>query len=338
MDESPNTHSFESFINEIDEKYKNSMFDGIVDVFENNKNIIQFYLSRNEDVTKPFIGSDEDLIEFGGHPIDREKLFESIVQSEEINFIESVKLGKDIAEFYHSKIPEGAKFEEVIRELYELDDFDVSFEEFSERTKEKLDVYRQALISELKQFIRSFKQKKGFAGLYSLSNEEIKSSVREFEEELDELDNMTYTQLLRHSIKSDIESYESVLDDLKFTQIDPDKGDYLVYSTNIQKKLYNVIVRVTGYTTTENSNDIEVPAIEYDVIAYDNDLLDSWPNHWVINETEIVPETQSSFEVHSENPLGDIEMKVDLEEVVEDTTLSEEDPVYKFFTSGPRYS
>jgi hypothetical protein len=92
---------------------------------------------------------------------------------------------------------------------------------------------------------------------------------------------------------------------------EPSIGDYITFhiGRNSSKSDINKFEVVCKITDKKYNEDFDVNTYNYNIIAYDSELLDVYPNYWIFeyedDESKLIEPIHSSFiTVHSENPIG----------------------------------
>lgn len=331
--------SFSSYIGLIEELYGGTGFEGISDVLRDHQHAVKFFITEKDNMTLQFIGSQEDLLREGA-PINGEKVIDIVKESDEIRMIDVMRTAKDIIEFRKSCISDNFHdWDSLIQDLHQTLVLDVTIDVFREHLEDKLDDVRQGKIEEHEHLLEMIdRDDSGLKPLKKMQLKRLKEkhdtdSIKQSKQEFIE---MGYLELLELVFESRMDEYTDFLDSYTFGDNTPSSGDYIIHETAVGESIstnvkdveknglpdiddidfggvtrYRVILKCTGIKYEEN-NGFEVPIIQYEVIAYDNELLDEYPEHWVVAGSTIEPYQwdEDEFSVREENPLGDVETKL----------------------------
>lgn len=307
-------NTVEQYIESTRENSQGTPFEGLADVLQKHKNILGFYFEHSDEITSDFIGSKESLFREGVE-IDTEKVVEIIEETDDFRSSESYRYTIDLNEFLldvlNNRTENWDEFVSVLLEVRDVlpDSRETAIEIFNELQEES----RDNLIAQAEAMCQ-FYDEIG-AG----------SAVIRYEREIEMLEMMTKEEIYITSKEREIEEARDMLKIIEWREENKaDIGDYVVYEAHVENNrslsdldveitpntVYRAILKITG---KRNKIVGEEPVTHYDfqTVAFDNEILKVWPNHFVINgDKPLAPQEQDNITVYKENPIGSVEMKV----------------------------
>lgn len=301
----------ELYVNERS-RYEGTIFSDIESVLSKHEPVLEFMI-QNRDAFTPdaFIGSEKAFFQDGVEIDDVE--FISALRNSPVMLDDYLSFQRDIALFHYTALQEKTNnWGEVLQEIAKI----------SDGTEEEI----HTIFSEKREQIQS-----DFDSILEDAKEgEISEhEFRVLQQVNSQYQTATQRQLLLHSFKERIDRAEALLGQLTYLEgNEPTVGQYFVYRIrphpdHIKNKMeydidfnsntvFAVIGKVTGrHTVEEESGLIEVAEYDFDIIAYDTEVLELYDRFWLLEKDNgrLSPIYQDSYELYDENPLGEVETK-----------------------------
>lgn len=304
----------DEYIESIRENSQGTPFEGLADVLEEHRRMISYYFEHSDEVTPDFIGSQEALFREGVE-IDGEKLADILEEKDEFSAADSYKYAIDFNEFLLDVAKnKTASWDEFVSYFLEVRDI---LPDNRERAKEIFNEIqedsRENLLEQIDYLVEFYGEIGG------------ESAVIQFEHEKARINRMSKEEIYITSKEKELEQCREVLDMIEWREENKaEVGDYIVYEAHVENNrdfeeldvevtpetVYNVILKVTDKVTESMSGE-EVQYYEVQSIAFDNEMKEIWPEHFVMNEEALLsPQEQNDMTVYEENPLGSVEMKI----------------------------
>jgi len=263
---------------EIEKASINSPLKGISDIYRNYYHLLEFIFESKDSITdEAFIGESGFIgtnIEYGG-----QKLFTEVKNTDGISVGDFCFFSVDLLNFIITNLdPVCESNTEVIEILsnfaqrYKFGSYDKAYDSF-------VDKYRE---------IRSLKQDSEH-NLFAVSD----------------------SDLLLLQFFATMRNFFKVMGSHITWVEEPSIGDYITFhiGRNSSKSDINKFEVVCKITDKKYNEDFDVNTYNYNIIAYDSELLDVYPNYWIFeyedDESKLIEPIHSSFiTVHSENPIG----------------------------------
>lgn len=293
---------------DIESQYEGTPFEGFVDVYRDHEDIVRFFVESSDDfIPDAYIGSHESFIK-DGVDINDEELVTAVEESNHIDLLDFLRLGRDIAEFYHQVISEHTDtwtdVTELLASVSELsaEEIDSLFREQHQETLEEID---------------------------ELSNElegEDEDAVEQLESVREELRDKNLRDVFLEGFEMQAQMTAMGLDLFSYGDVEMEVGKYFVYEVTPHRNhlakideynfdfsantLFNVIGKLTGEREIDDEVGTQLE-YEFDLIAYDSDVKNLYPNFWMFeDDARIQPQHSSDLTLFEENPIGDIRPRI----------------------------
>lgn len=299
-------------------RYAETIFEDVESVLSQHEPVLEFMI-HNNDVFTPdaFLGSEKSFFKEGVEIDDA--AFITALRNSPVMIDEYLQFQRDIASFHHIALQEHTNnWGEVIKQLAKISD---------DLNEEDIDT----LFSEQREYIESdFEALVEEARNGNLSDHEL----RVLQQVKSQYENATQRELLLHSFEERVNHSESLLNQLSYIDgKEPSVGQYFVYKIrphpqhlknkneyNVEftsNTVFTVIGKITGRHTVEEEHGLlEIAEYEFEVIAYNTEILELYESFWVLTRPDerLTPIYQDSYELYDANPLGEIETKYECED------------------------
>lgn len=305
--------SVDEYIESVREHSGGTSFEGFADVLEDHRNVLKYYFQNSDEITSDFIGTKESLFRQGVE-VDGEKL-EDLLDEDAFSAVESYKYARDLNQFLLNVAEERTdSWDEFVSDMLEARDIlSDNREEAKEIFDEIQEDTRENLIEEKEMMIELY------------ANMDDSSPVAQLEREKALIERMTTEEIYKKAREDEIETCESQIGIYEWREENrADIGDYIVYDAHIENNrdleefdieltpntVYKVILKVTGVEMNEIGEEM-VSFYQVQPVAFDSEILDVWPEHFVMQDEAVIPpQEQESVTVYEENPMGSVETKV----------------------------
>lgn len=299
-------------------RYADTIFDDIEAVLSKHESVLEFMIHNNESFTPDaFLGSEKSFFKEGVE-IDDEAFITALRESP-VMIDDYLRFQRDIASFHYTALQEKTNnWGEVLKQLAKISDglTEAEINTLFSKQREHIESDFESLVEEAQDG--------------ELSDHEF----RVLQQVKSQYETATQRELLLHSFEERLNHADSLLNKLSYRDgKEPSVGQYFVYiirphQNHLQNKesytidftentVFTVIGKITEkYTVEDEHGLLEIPEYDFDVIAYDTDILELYESFWVLTRTDeqLTPIYQDSYELYDKNPLGSVETRYECEE------------------------
>lgn len=319
----PDADTYEEWVDIVLEEREGTIFDGERHIYDKHEQVFRFIFENQSNyVPDFFIGSEESLLN-EGMDMDGEALFEDVSDSTSISHVNLMEATRDKVLFQLKQVKtETDNWEELKTELAKTLPTDTPIEEQEELLQNHFEEEQEEIVNTLREQADEIDEKADeetedeidLFKIIDVDTDEIRENANKIEE-------MTLRELFIHTIEETVNGINSIIDKYRFRE-EPNEGDYAVFQNEIHNSkvediegleegaTYNVILKLTEKIKTTD-NGIELTVFDYEVIAYNDKLLDIYPDHFIITKKgKIEPKLEDKLTFYTESPLGKVDTKL----------------------------
>lgn len=304
----------DEYIESIRTNSQGTPFEGLADVLEEHRDIIGYYFKHSDEVTPNFIGTKESLFR-EGVDIDGEKLAKLLEKEDGFTASDSymyvIDLNGFLVDVARNKTDTWDEFVSYLLEARDIlpDNRDKAKEIFNEIQEDS----RENLIAQLEAMIQFYEELGA------------KSAIPQIEHEKARVEQMSKKEVYITAKEKEIENSRDMFNLVSWRpENQAEEGDYIVYEAHVENNrdfedldvevtpntVYKIIMKVIG-TANMQMGDETVLQYKVQPIAFDNEMVEVWPDHFLMNdECFLSPQDQEEIAVYEDSPLGSIDMKV----------------------------